>query len=529
MNISLSISKSIEMQESSLTNKSNIDIKKNINNNNYEFKNKNNNIIYKHKLVKNSISMPNLLFQTNEKKIKSNIKNNQFYKYLNPRKIIPLKQLEKKVYNSFINNYIDKNYYNIQKIDEIVNNEKSHLVAEFKEFLVIGDVAEFLHKFYNLEEIQEFYPQILEYYNENLFIFPNYVILPESKYIYLNIQKKQKIIDIQEENEENEENENNNDENELKPIFTNKEIESLLNQTDTSGIKQYFGLSENNTENSNGIDKNEKKILKLIDNIIDYEKNENKKFNTIYMNKDKKKIKKNEINNISNNTNKIFYKIKRHKIKNKNNRKTNSRNTKSSTILISEIHKNESKITCKRNNLSQPNLINQNNVINGIMINSINNRNNNYKETPKRNNKDSIIKQNNKNKLKDKFNQKNIDNKIIKKLNNTNNWISNEQILNNINNNTERTKLNKIKKINKKILNEINNYQNNKNKNIISSIKSKNYKKLLMNVLLSSRIGTINDSDKRQSNFSKKIINKNIYNSEADSVDLLVLKIYSNF
>ena len=76
MNISLSISKSIEIQESSLTNKSNIDIKKNINNNNYEFKNKNNNIIYKHKLVKNSISMPNLLFQTNEKKIKSNIKNN---------------------------------------------------------------------------------------------------------------------------------------------------------------------------------------------------------------------------------------------------------------------------------------------------------------------------------------------------------------------------------------------------------------------------------------------------------------------
>ena len=45
-------------------------------------------------------------------------------------------------------------------------------------------------------------------------------------------------------------------------VFSVKEIESILNETDTSGIKQYFGLSETNTEN--GIDKNEKQILELI-------------------------------------------------------------------------------------------------------------------------------------------------------------------------------------------------------------------------------------------------------------------------
>ena len=55
-------------------------------------------------------------------------------------------ELEKLVYRSLIKFYNDDDYYNIMKIDEIINNEKSHLVAEFKDFLVYGDTAEFILK-----------------------------------------------------------------------------------------------------------------------------------------------------------------------------------------------------------------------------------------------------------------------------------------------------------------------------------------------------------------------------------------------
>ena len=162
----------------------------------------------------------------------------------------------------------------------------------------------------------------MDYYNENLFIFPNYVALHESKYIYNNIQKKQKIIDIQEELNDNKKEKKTDDKNEKNKVFSVKEIESILNETDTSGIKQYFGLSENNTEN--GIDKNEKQILELIDKINVMEKN-------ISINKENKSIKQEEKkvnisngNNQNNSKEKKVYKInKKEKIIKGRNEKIN--------------------------------------------------------------------------------------------------------------------------------------------------------------------------------------------------------------
>ena len=541
INLSLTVSQTIPNQEYSIVNQSQSYIKEDFDNNNNVIS-KNNNFTYKkNKLIKNSHSMPNLLFPKAEKEQsqKTKMDNNQFIKYLKQKKPIPLIELEKNAHEHFINNYIDNDYYNIQKIEEIINNEKSHLVAEFKDFLVLGDIAEFLQGYYALEDIQLIYPQILEYYKENLFIFPNYVILPESKYIYANIQKKQKIIDIQEEIEDNAKMQNNKDDDindiNIKTIFTYNEIESLLNQTDTSGIKQYFGISSTNTENSNGIDKNEQQILKLIDNINDSEKNKNYNFiqkNNNFIAKQNKLHKYNKkedfiYNNINNN-NKIIYKINKNKGK-KENKKTNPRNNGGSKILMSEMQKNEMRFSNKRNNLSQPNLKNQSNTFNTVIINSINNKNNyidnsknnKYKKESKTKEIKESIRQNNKNQIIEKIHQKHMANKIFKKFDNKNNSLSNENITNNINNNiTEITKLNKIMKINKNILNEINNYQNNKKQNFISSIKIKSYKKLLMNVLLSSSMGTLNDAGGTlKTNNSKKIlIHINIYNSEADSI-----------
>ena len=46
-----------------------------------------------------------------------------------PKKVLPFHDLEKLVHKSFKKFYSDNAYYNIMKIDEIINNEKSHLVA----------------------------------------------------------------------------------------------------------------------------------------------------------------------------------------------------------------------------------------------------------------------------------------------------------------------------------------------------------------------------------------------------------------
>ena len=518
---SLTISKTKTYEDNSLNNQSYSFLKRNVTNN----KKINNYIINfrKNKLNRNSQSMINLQHHGVKEKIqKSKIKNIQ----INLKKKLSLIELEKKVYKTFKNIYVDDNYYNIQKIDEIINNEKSHLVAEFKDFLVKGDTAEFLLESYNNEEINLLYPQILEYYNENLFIFPNYVTLPESKYIYINIQKKQKIIDIQEEIQDNE---NSKDEENNKTVFTGNEIESLLNQTDTSGIKQYFGISENNTENNSGIDKNEQQILKLIDNINDIEKkniiNHHYKSNTVY-------LKNNNISKFmkidNNNNDKIFYKVNQYKFKdikrNNNNNKVRSKNN--SKAYNSEIKKEEKKLSNKRSNLSQPNLKSQNTnnkSLNYVKINSINS---NFKEKSKKI-KNKIIRKDtnesnkliNKKKIIENIYNKNNDNQFYKKIFNKYDSLLNENIPININYNINViTKLDNKIRINKNILNEINNFHNKEKDRIISSMKSKSYKKVLMNALLNSRNGSINDINNNiKSNFSKKLIkhkNKNISGNE---------------
>jgi hypothetical protein len=425
----------------------------------------------RNRLTKNSQSMINLQHH-NKKEKKQNyaIKNSQ----MSPKKIVPLIDLQKNIYKKFKNLYVDSHYYNILKIDEIINNEKSHLVAEFKDFLVRGDTAEFLIEFYHYEDINLIYPQILQYYNENLFIFPNYVILPESKYIYINIQKKQKIIDIQEEIQDNEKNNYKHKYN--NKVFTCNEIDSLLNQTDTSGIKKFFGISESNTENNNGIDKNELQILKLINNINDIEKkamiNPNYKNSSVYI-KHNNLSKFMRIDNKDNKNNKkLFHKINNYKYKGVIGNNNKERNKNNSKALFSIIKREQGRNSNKRNNRSQPSVKSQNShnkTTNTMILNSINNKNS-QKVKSKKSKKKSVgkesnqnIKKINKKKLIENLYSKNNDNQLFKKIKilNKNNSLPNEKTPININYNINviaKTD-NKIK-VNKDILNEINNYNN---------------------------------------------------------------------
>ena len=434
------------------------------------------------------------------------------------KKALPFHDLEKLVHKSFQKFYSDDAYYNIMKIDEIINNEKSHLVAEFKDFLVLGDTGEFILKYYNKKETQKIYKQILDYYNENLFIFPNYVALHESKYIYNNIQKKQKIIDIQEELNDNKKEKKTDDKNEKNKVFSVKEIESILNETDTSGIKQYFGLSENNTEN--GIDKNEKQILELIDKINVMEKN-------ISINKENKSIKQEEKkvnisngNNQNNSKEKKVYKInKKEKIIKGRNEKINifgSDKVKS----ISDMKGSENKTIKQSSSNSQPNLYFKNNKsLKSVFMNSINEKNNSKEKSVKSKEKmmekdkkiNEVLPQNKKRVIENLYNKDNkkLFNKI---MNNTKNFSLFQDNIENLNNGMNKSN-NKIK-INKSILKEIGDYKNKSKPNLVSSVNNKTYKKELINILFNSKVSSNNNKkEKHKSNKNNNSKSDNILTS----------------
>lgn len=88
-----------------------------------------------------------------------------------------------------------RTYYNVKVVNDIIYNECSNIVSMFKDYLIFDDVSEFLKRFYNINEAIERMPKIIEFYDKFSKVFPNYVNLPENKYMFKNIERKQKYWD----------------------------------------------------------------------------------------------------------------------------------------------------------------------------------------------------------------------------------------------------------------------------------------------------------------------------------------------
>ena len=97
--------------------------------------------------------------------------------------------------------------YSLFCTNNLIFNEKCRIVARFKDYLVLDDSTEFLRRFYLRKELLQRLKKIFNFYESYCKIFPNYMILPESQFLYRNIRKKQKMIDafneIKKEEEEN--------------------------------------------------------------------------------------------------------------------------------------------------------------------------------------------------------------------------------------------------------------------------------------------------------------------------------------
>ena len=157
--------------------------------------------------------------------------------------------LHKKIHSIF--NYLysnDKDFYNIKTINEIICNEPTHTVASFKDYLIMGDYSEFIQKYYHINQSKTNLIKVFDYYESCSVIFPNYFVLPESKYLYKNIQRKQRVIDIQQEQElELEQKKYKKMKIELPrkedKVFNTEVFDSLLNLTETSTIRNILGLN----------------------------------------------------------------------------------------------------------------------------------------------------------------------------------------------------------------------------------------------------------------------------------------------
>ena len=460
-------------------------------------------------------------------KEKNNLNERIIKLFIGNHPLLSLKTIKNLSRLHFLNKYSkDDSFYNSIIIEHIIHNEPGHIVAEFKDFLILGDINEFLQNYYKLKESKYILPKIFEYYINCSVIFPNYVILPESQYIYKNIQKKQKVIDIQQEQEDKEE---KIKKGEIKPgkeeeIFTTQILDSILNQTDTSGIKQYFGVSTDG--NSLG-----DQLSKIIEGIHYYENNKvsdlKPKFNN-YLYKNHEKINLNDSFFKNKNENLVINGIKKNSELNSNNQLFNNKDKNEGKLINNnqfgtEVDNKKNKINKKQVLILNKNSINKIidlsnsiKIINEISLNNISNKNNENNANNGVSLKYLISKNlnnsRNKNEIKDiKKKGRNCFGNLIQANNNFYTAIDDNGGNNNILNSVSNSKCNTSRHVNqkKKIINnpkKINHKKIiHKNRNVCSSdiniFHSKVIKKSLINSLLNSeRALEISNKDFKNTN-----------------------------
>jgi hypothetical protein len=85
--------------------------------------------------------------------------------------------------------------YNAKVVNDIIYNENTHIVAVFKDYLIFDDVSEFLKRLYGHRESQQRLPKVYDFYEKYSKVFPNYVAMEEKRFMFKNIERKQRQID----------------------------------------------------------------------------------------------------------------------------------------------------------------------------------------------------------------------------------------------------------------------------------------------------------------------------------------------
>ena len=285
-------------------------------------------------------------------------------------------------------------FYNKFQILLLMENAKTHLVSVFKDYLIYDDTSEFIKEYYYKKHIYPRLKTIYEFYESSSYLFPNYTVISEGKYIYKNIIKKQKLIDYLEDLEEkkqvqeqkklikstNAKQTNNNSSNNIE-VFDPKVYENIITETavNNSKINELFCVGENQ-----GSHDSLSSLIQLTKEIHCRTERSENNTDKIYVSKllNKKKVNKPNLNININNGNDC--KLDREKnntctnlnptIFTKNNNKAKFKNNKSKEILINIANniKNNCIIDSPRKNIAKINKkkhINTKQTDNKIIIN----------------------------------------------------------------------------------------------------------------------------------------------------------------
>jgi len=318
--------------------------------------------------------------------LKSNIYNKKRIK--NKSNIYFTKKKSNRTIEYLIHQYFIKKYksmpsnYNTIITNNIIFNDKTHIVSEFKEYLVIDDEGEFLKRYYNIKESIIRLPKYFKFYFLYSKLFPNYTSISENKFLYNNIHQKQRMIDLQEKMEKEKkinkyiEIDINFGEKKNSKVFSTDIINSLLNATNKEGMEILFDVPKDNiTEEENSFKKGVNQIVDKINDCQNIKKNNKKNIfvsiNSIYNEKNKnnkikniilKSIKSNNKENISQLSNQKLPKI-RDINKNKVINRTKARELKNNdNIIRSKLNINNninSRINNEKSKIKNSKIINE--------------------------------------------------------------------------------------------------------------------------------------------------------------------------
>ena len=83
-----------------------------------------------------------------------------------------------------------KDIYYLRIINDIIFNEDFNIVSIFKDYLILDDTAEFLKRYYDLDESSLRLKNAYSYYKESSQVFPSYCVLEGKDFMFKNIQRK---------------------------------------------------------------------------------------------------------------------------------------------------------------------------------------------------------------------------------------------------------------------------------------------------------------------------------------------------
>ena len=453
------------------------------------------------------------------------IYNNEYInKHIENNKYIFFEKLEKRARYKLIKRY-DKPlfYHDIKMINDILYNEKTHYVEMFKEYLIYEDYNEFLKQYYSDTLLRKKLEKILSFYEKYSKIFPNYTAIRESKYLYKNIKRKQKMINQINENKkkDNYYDEDNYSDSQSynKTIFNSRVINSIYTGHNTLNLNRTNSTLADNKSIENFLNKISiyEKGIKKVKKETKKTKEENKK---IYKKKEEKKIKnKNEVHNINKNNSNLLVtslfipsnnSFLKNKI-NKDNKKDMLENYLNNTIKNSKLmfkpinniqkHKsfsnlvtNNKKIctSIKHNNIIRKNnysnsILEQNNLVNKKNIGNINGYIYNY------NNISDSYRSNN---LNNFFDYEKYKKAILSTSNTSSNKILTERVFSSPSRRKNILFIKKKYKTNSKNKNK-NNIKNSSNNNLVRRNISNNlFNKIQKNITKNkTRINNINNNN----------------------------------